>query len=270
MTTTEMSNKFDLLYNNVMSNKAPGLDEYEKSEFLTKAQDELVKAYFNPKSNKLQEGFDDSEKRQMDFSMLLSTVSITKSGNDTRGIVAGMFGTTEGIYLLSTASTENRIMMILNESVKITTNEKSKYLTVVPLKYTELARLMSKPYKRPLKNQAWRIINAGTAEDTDEDAVIDSTSLTMEIIAHPGDTGEITYAMRYIRRPRAIRTTTFDEGVTIDGNNTEQACELDPILHEEIVQRAVELAKAAYTGDATAQIAVGNTSGTDKGILTKQ
>ena len=46
-----------------MSNQAPGLDEYEKSVFLTKAQYEIVKNYFNPKSNKNQEGFDDSPKR---------------------------------------------------------------------------------------------------------------------------------------------------------------------------------------------------------------
>jgi hypothetical protein len=39
------------------------LDEYEKSVFLTKAQDEVVKAYFSPKTNKSQEGFDGSEIR---------------------------------------------------------------------------------------------------------------------------------------------------------------------------------------------------------------
>ena len=36
MTTQEFSNEFDVLYNNA-GNQAPGLDEYEKSVFLTKA-----------------------------------------------------------------------------------------------------------------------------------------------------------------------------------------------------------------------------------------
>ena len=45
MTNPEMSNEFDILYNNITSNQAPGLDEYEKSVFLTKAQDEIIKAY---------------------------------------------------------------------------------------------------------------------------------------------------------------------------------------------------------------------------------
>lgn len=37
MSTQEFSNEFDVLYNNIMSNAAPGLDGYEKSVFLTKA-----------------------------------------------------------------------------------------------------------------------------------------------------------------------------------------------------------------------------------------
>ena len=52
MTTQEFSNEFDVLYNNIMSNAAPGLDEYEKSVFLTKAQNEVLKNYFNPQGNK--------------------------------------------------------------------------------------------------------------------------------------------------------------------------------------------------------------------------
>ena len=71
MTNSELSNEFDVLYNSITSNQAPGLDEYEKSVFLTKAQDEITKSYFNPKTNKTQEGFDGNEKRQIDFSMIL-------------------------------------------------------------------------------------------------------------------------------------------------------------------------------------------------------
>ena len=40
MNTTEMSNEFDILYNQVNSNQAPGIDEYEKSVFLTVKFDE--------------------------------------------------------------------------------------------------------------------------------------------------------------------------------------------------------------------------------------
>ena len=37
MTVEEMDNMFDVLYNNITSNQAPGLNAYEKSVFLTKA-----------------------------------------------------------------------------------------------------------------------------------------------------------------------------------------------------------------------------------------
>ena len=70
MNLQEFNTNFDLLYNNIASNQAPGLDEYEKSVFLTNAQLELVKNYFNPKGNKYQEGFDQSPKRQLDFSTI--------------------------------------------------------------------------------------------------------------------------------------------------------------------------------------------------------
>ena len=47
MTPQEFSSEFDILYNNIMSNKAPGLDDYEKSFFLTQAQEILVLTYYN-------------------------------------------------------------------------------------------------------------------------------------------------------------------------------------------------------------------------------
>ena len=75
----EFSNEFDVLYNNIMSNAAPGLNEYEKSVFLTKGQEEIVKNYFNPKGNKYGEGMDDSPKRQIDFSELIKVAPGTPS-----------------------------------------------------------------------------------------------------------------------------------------------------------------------------------------------
>jgi hypothetical protein len=51
MEPQEFSDTFDVLFNNVTSNQAPGLNEYEKSIFLTKAQDELIKNFFLPQSN---------------------------------------------------------------------------------------------------------------------------------------------------------------------------------------------------------------------------
>ena len=77
MTIQEFSDQFDVLYNNITSNQAPGLNEYEKSLFLTKAEKEIVKNYFTAQSkgNNIGQGFDDSAKRQADFSILMKTGS---------------------------------------------------------------------------------------------------------------------------------------------------------------------------------------------------
>lgn len=250
MTNLELSNEFDVLYNNITSNQAPGLDEYEKSVFLTKAQDEIVKSYFNPRLNKPQEGFDGNEKRQIDFSMIMRTKTYRSFSN----------ATFDNRSNSKKVTLDNDIMMFINEFVDVSRAVALDSpvsgivrLTVVPLDYREYARLMSKPYKRPLKYQAWRILDNS-----------DSTN-NAELIVGPGDliTG---YSIRYVKRPRAIILTTLD-GVTLDGQTKEQSCELDPILHQEILQRAVELAKAAYSGDLQSQIALGSASQTNVGAV---
>ena len=73
MTNPEMSNMFDLLWNNIFSNQAPGLNEYEKSQFLTLGQSDLLYGYFNRMNNKSLAGLEDNEKRQMNFSKLYRT-----------------------------------------------------------------------------------------------------------------------------------------------------------------------------------------------------
>ena len=226
MTVEEMDNMFEVLYNNITSNQAPGLNAYEKSVFLTKAQDEIVKNYFNPKSkgNTTQDGFDANQKRQVDFSML-TTVDTKDSG----------FGNSlfDGRPNTKSIALPAKLMMAINESVEVTRGDKPQVLLqVIPIKFDEYTRLMSKPYKRPLKFQAWRLINSDTANKAD-------------IVVGPSDT-LTKYTIRYIRRPNPIIVSNLD-GLTIEGKEIASECELDPILHEEILQRAVELAKAAWT-----------------------
>lgn len=243
MTNLELSNEFDVLYNNITSNQAPGLDEYEKSVFLTKAQDEIVKSYFNPRLNKPQEGFDGNEKRQIDFSMIMRTKSYTNFS-------AATFDNKSNTKKVTL---DSDIMMFINEFADVTRGGATVRLTVVPLDYREYSRLMSKPYKRPLHYQAWRLLdNSGSANNA-------------ELIIGPTDS-LTKYSIRYVKRPRAIILTTLD-GVTLDGKTEEQTCELDPILHQEILQRAVELAKAAYSGDLQSQMALGSASQTNVGAV---
>lgn len=322
MTNREFSNEFDVLYNNITSNQAPGLDEYEKSVFLTKAQDEVIKAYYNPRLNKTQEGFDDNGKRQIDFSMITKSdtyrdvVYIQASSNseaqfkepvkisqkdlntfissdkwvsvdriDSISVPSGCIlnnfvlvdrddnlpDTPVGIVTpFKDSIFDNRentkavelkkdILIPINEYVIVTRGEdKQKVrLTVIPINYNEYNRLMSKPYKRPLKFNAWRLLDNS------------DTRNRAELIIGPNDT--ITqYTVRYVKRPNPIVLSNLEDGLSLGDNISEETpCELDPILHPEILQRAVELAKAAYIGDLTSQVALGQSSQTNMGIVTQ-
>ena len=248
MTNQEFSNQFDVLYNNIMSNQAPGLDEYEKSVFLTKAQNEIVLSYFNPKGNKYLEGFDGNERRQIDFSML------TQVANETSFSAAKYDPRSAGV---KSVNMPEDVLVFINETLTVSRNSSTVYLSVVPISYVEYSRQMSKPFKRPTHYQAWRLINSTNTPSTHCD-----------LIAGPEDT-LTKYTARYIKRPTPIVLIDLDEeGLSIDGVDEATECALDPILHEDILQRAVELAKAAYTGDLSSQVALGESSQTEVGRTT--
>lgn len=257
----EFSNEFDTLYNNINSNQAPGLDEYEKSIFLTKAQDEILKAYFTPILNKTQQGFDDSERRQIDFSMITKVETYEEEKSPDGGIVQQVFypGVLDNRNNTKMVKLESDILFILNEFVDVKRGKENPpqtvRLSVIPMDYTQYSIVMTKPYKRPLKYQAWRLINN---KDNNNYA---------ELIIGPNDT-LFKYSLRYIRQPRPIILDNFTEsGITINGKSTESTCELDPILHREIIQRAVELASAVYKGDLAQQLALGVASQTNIGMV---
>lgn len=384
MTTQEFSNQFDILYDNA-SNSAPGLDEYEKSVILTKAEKDLVRDYFNSRTVKTGEGFDDSQKRQYDFSTLLRTVKLELKSL----LLTGFGGYQKDFNIFDNRSliyvAPPDFFLSINES--IIDNNNRRY-SVLPISYSEYNRLMLKPYGYPLKRQAWRIISdssptlgeySGTyaelksdtsrvlivirsksskdlffhiREDSlstgnivkdpiitvkdkfidiqllipkgrminywnrylcDEDALkkgkldeyiypLDGTMngawptedikpVDIYIPSYKTQTGEsvsapvfeiignfpsfirIEYNMRYVRTPKPIilvDLSEVQEGLSIDGYNKITECELPANMHEEILQRAVELAKATYQGDLNSIIQTGNISGTELGYQIKQ
>lgn len=243
MTTQEFSNEFDVLYNNIMSNQAPGLDEYEKSVFLTKAQLEILKNYFNPKGNKYGQGFDENAKRQIDFSALITVAKPSQYTPDGSYV---KFDDRSQLYKMP-----QDILLMLNETGINTVDGVKRLISIIPMNYEEYARLISKPWKQPLKNQGWRLFQSTSGVDFISEVVIKYNSSLAD------------YKIRYVKRPKPIILANLaDEysNVSIEGINTITECELDPILHPEILQRAVELAKSAYTGDLKSSIELGQRS----------
>lgn len=244
MLAEEFSQEFDILYNNISSNQAPGLTEYEKSVFLTKAQDEIIKNYFTgkPNGNKYQEGIEDSAKRYSDFSCLITVAAIPIDATatntiDSRGQIVKL---------------PDDLMISLNEKFEIKIND-GKVLDsyqVIPITLGEYQRLMSKPSGDPLKRQVWKLMgNSSTGNGS------------IEIIPHWRDTKneKNRLVIRYVRHPYPIILEDLaSQDLTINGEEniygstltptSNEACELAKELHPEILQRAVELAKVFYAG----------------------
>lgn len=286
MTIIEFSNQFDILYNNITSNQAPGLNEYEKSVFLTKAQDEIVKNYFEASSlgNTVKKGFDDTILRQMDFSSLMTTREyqdgiIGESTLDPRAIVYDI-------------PENDNVYIVINESLHLMDDNGvvKGVRQVVPLSYLEYSRLMLKPFKQPVKNQAWRLITSGKSGELNKTDANSTIKTRVEIITTNADLNHYTgnmvidlpeknidtnvenlikdinvsinepivtnirYVIRYVRKPRPIILTDLDdiygESLSINGHTKSSSCELSDIVQEAVLQRAVELAKISYEVNA--------------------
>lgn len=150
MTTEEFSNEFDVLYNNISNNAGPGVNEYEKSVFLTKAQSEIVKAYFNNTTNKSRAGFDASEKRQYDFSNLLRTASLYNVNS-----------VKERITTLEKTDRRSKVFLFPEDyflSVNEIVTDNNQFYSVIPISYIEYQKMMTKPYPYPPKRILWRLI----------------------------------------------------------------------------------------------------------------
>jgi hypothetical protein len=90
---------------------------------------------------------------------------------------------------------------------------------------------MSKPYKGPLKYQAWRLISGQS----------DGVPL-VEIIAY-GATPASTYYMRYIRKPQPIVLADFSneygEDISIDGVDGANSKRIIDIAGQKLVATTV-------------------------------
>ena len=244
----ELFNTFTVLYNNITSNQAPGLNPYEVGLFLTKAQNQLLQEYFNHRIDYTNAGYDRSEKRQIDFSYLIRTKEVEQQQSET-GIVK--IDSRSKVFVVN----DTDIMFVLNECVRDT----NTYYTVMPLSYDVYTELMKAPYKYPVKGCAWRLEN-NYVNSTDSRDVQDEPTPTPPPTPEPdsyhfyevigkGLTGTAKYVVRYVKRPKPFILTDLSEtSLTIDGENTVMFGEIPMEFQDEVMERAVTLAKIAWQG----------------------
>ena len=263
MNNREFSDSMDTMLDSYASQAAFGeqaskdkvvLDEYEKSVILTQAQDIVVKSFFDRNMNSSKEGFDDSTRRQVDFSSLITTANLVKATDqsscfDDRGILyimpmrgisghgTDVFDDTfdETFHPSSEDGVATDVLFILNEKLVTESNGIQKNYVVVPINYKEYDREMSKPYAQPLKKQAWRLLQNTTQGFDIKTELIPRWNLT-------ANERILYYRIRYVRRPCPIVLEDLPDGLNVDGYTKQQSCELNPILHNEVLQKAVEIA----------------------------
>lgn len=185
MTLEEFSTEFDVLYNSIASDAAPGFNDYEKSVLLTLAQEELIKSYFVANNNTTGVGLDGSQKRHYDFSTLIKIKSL-------KNIVYDKITTKVKISLLNKDANTlflipNDVFLILNEHLIAKDNN---YI-VFPISYDTYNLLRSKPFPYPNKRQAWRLDSSIDGEvaalkviHVSDDKDISSKNITFESIYH--------------------------------------------------------------------------------------
>lgn len=222
MTTEEFSNEFDVLYNNIMSNQAPGLDEYEKSIFLTNAQEDIVLGLYNGKNP-----FGDSFEKTEEIRRYLSDLITTSTPDRVEGIDDNTKLSKNSVFF----KLPEDLWFITYESVDFEKTDScidNEGIPTIPVTQDNYHRIKRNPFRKDNSKRVLRLdLNNGLVE------LISEYNINK-------------YLLKYLSRPTPIILANLDNGLTIEGVDIKTECKLNPALHKAILERAVELASAAY------------------------
>jgi hypothetical protein len=212
----QMYDDFQLVYNNLASNLAPGLDLYEISVYLTKA-------YFSLVDTAYQE-YEKSELYRRFLADLVKTKSIYKSLSGIEPIVP------QTVFF----ELPDDVLYIVYESLQMSKDAakciRYKRIKVTPVKYDDLHSIYENPFRFNL-NKALRLD-------------ISNNKNYVEIITK--DQHVDYYYIRYIKKPSPIILETLTGNDKIEGIQEETECELDTKWYQNIVQLAASMAYQHY------------------------
>jgi hypothetical protein len=220
MTNLEFSNEFDILYNNIMSNAAPGLTEYEKSVFLTQAQEAFILDVYNGNYKDL--SLEETEETKRYITTLIKQSTLVEQV-DTSKIIS-----TSISY-----SQPTDVWFIIYESVLLNLTSlgcnENKIAKVLALSHNDFLTALNNPHRGPNEKRVLSI----------------SSNNKIEIISkYP----IISYSIRFLSKPEPIILTDLTSyNTTINGISVETICKLNPVVHRTILNKAVQLAKSVWT-----------------------
>nr|UVN09337.1 MAG: hypothetical protein [Bacteriophage sp.] len=224
MTTEEFSNEFDTLLNSYSNvepfGKVPNtveVDEYEKSVFLTNAQEEIVIDLYNGK-NPFRDSFEKTEEIRRYLSDLIRTYTTSTKEEGYTGL------SNKSVFF----KLPEDLWFITYEAVNLKDDElgcmDGEGVSVIPVTQDEYHRIKKNPFRGPNERRAVRL---------------DLSEKVVEIVSKYNID---TYLVRYLARPRPIILSKLPDNLSINGVSDETECELNPVIHRAILERAVKLA----------------------------
>lgn len=223
MNTIEFSNEFDTLVDSYRRFKdfdskeeldSLDFNEYEKSIFLTEAQQQIVIELYSGR-NERRASFEATEELRACLRDLIKSATLEEQISVRSNLRTQAFKLPSDLLFIAY---EEAVIQDDNAGCF-----NGKIISVVPVTWDSLHRTRSNPFRRPNKRRALRL---------------DCGSSMIEVVScyHIGQ-----YRIEYLIKPTPIVLADFSE-VTVDGFNTITECKLDSVVHRQILERAVQLA----------------------------
>lgn len=214
MDIQEFYNEFNLVYNNLASNQAPGLDKYEISVYLTKAEELYVDTLYAE--------FEKSEDARRKLTPIVVTAKLNPITIASNKIIYPDYTTTYEPL--------DDVRYIINEQVVLgNTNDgctRNLRLKVQPILHDEIDSVVNNPYK----------FNNRRALRLDTDNYIEILTKAKPVSY---------YQIRYVKNPDPIILDDFDEEINGRNHITLEGS-LPKETHRKIVEIAAKLAYNDY------------------------
>ena len=216
MDVQELSNLFDTLLQPYIIKDVLGeqntlaFDEYEKSIFLTKAQEQIVL--------ELYQELEQSEENRKYLSNLIKTGNYVPIGEQNEALINNTFKSYK-------VEIEDSVLFMIYEQCTLSDENNcinGRIVSVVPTIHDDLDKVLKNPFKSPNNRKVIRL-------DFDN---------KIELISKYNISN---YKIRYLKKPNPIILVKLED-LNIDKKQEVSNGETNPILHERIVQRAVQLA----------------------------
>lgn len=218
MTLDDFSNGFDSLLGSYTIGNALAFNEYEKSVWLTQAQEEYAVALYNGK-NIEGESFESSEETRRALANLIMEDELKPLTEYTDGFI-GIHDYSEFFEL------PHDLWFITYEAVNVMSSKCGKMIQqdILPVTQDEYHKIKRNPFRGLNGRRALRL---------------DMSDNIIEVISQePID----SYYLRYLKKLTPIILIDLPDGLTIEGRSSATPCKLHESLHRKILDRAVNLA----------------------------